>query len=151
MQDCASRAPKGSWKHAAGGLNEDWRGRPDTVCERLVAARSGRAAQPAPARPTASRELNYDVQEERNAELLRVSAAQAAACMREGSVAQLRQGIRDREAIQAWTAAVCGGPLFSFMTKQLGRPAAEVNAYVNALAGQALNAALRGPDAIIVR
>lgn len=111
-----------------------------------TAAQTAAAEPPGPAEPR----IEYDAQKARDRDIFLQLDGRTTQCMREGAVAQLRQGARERSQILEWTSHVCARPLFLFMTGQLHRPAKEVDAYLNALAGQALNAALRGTDSISV-
>lgn len=105
---------------------------------------------PKPARPTEP-QIEYDVQKARDRDTFLKLYAQTAACMREGSVAMLRQGLRDRGDIQAWTVQTCGRTLVYWLTDRLNMTEKQVSAMLTSMSEKALDAALRGPDAIIVR
>lgn len=113
---------------------------------------------PEPARPQRPRaqprdDIRYDVRRERNKAMFMQFYSQSAACMREGSSAQLQYGNRNSADIRAWTAQVCGGPLRAWLTSEKGEgmPEKQADRLIHSMTGKALDAALRGPDAYIVR
>lgn len=71
-------------------------------------------------------------------------------------MAGLRSGVRSRKELSEFVAGVCGHGLLPFLTGEeekmgWGRPEREARASISAMAYEAIDMALRGPDAIIVR
>ncbi len=84
-------------------------------------------------------DLQYDIQDQRNAATFDQLIWQTRSCMNEGARAMLVQGARDSSTIARFVQNACGGPLAGFMTQTLQRPNAEVTAFVQAMAYDELN------------
>lgn len=107
---------------------------------------------PAAERPQRPRgDIQYDPRAARDRDLFLTIYAQAAACMREGSVAMLRQGSRQSEDIRSFTGSACSRTLHGWLTDKEGMSERQADLFVDHMTGKALAAALRGPDSITVR
>jgi hypothetical protein len=78
--------------------------------------------------------------------------AQTASCMREASVAAMRYGRPvDRADVVRFTNDMCGEGLHGWLTREEHMTDKQASALLNAMGYKALDAAVRGPDAIIIR
>lgn len=100
--------------------------------------------------PKPQGDIQFDVQRARDRDTFLQLYAETAACMREGAVAMLRYGSRDSEAIKLWTTKTCGNPLNNWLMDKEHMSDRQAAIFLLAMAGKGLDAALRGPDAIIV-
>lgn len=107
--------------------------------------------QPKPQPKPHQGDIHFDVQRARDRDTFLQLYAQTAACMREGSVAMLRYGSRDSDDIKLWLVKTCGNPLYSWLTDKEHFSDRKAATFLLGLAGKGLDAALRGPDEIIVR
>ncbi len=84
-------------------------------------------------------DLQYDIQDQRNAATFKQLIWQTRSCMNEGAQAMLVQGARDSSTIATFVQNTCGNSLAGFMGQTLQRPTAEVGAFIQAMAYDELN------------
>lgn len=76
--------------------------------------------------------------------------ARTATCMRQATVAILRQGVREQFPIRSFVVGTCGGNLRVWLVTQDGYSQAEVETLLNHMAGRALEAATQPPSHIFI-
>ena len=84
-------------------------------------------------------DLKYDWLNAHQEAVFREWVVQARICMADGVRYQLNSGVRDSEKIVEWVMKPCGTHLENYLTKSVGRPAPEANAFVRSLAYDAIN------------
>jgi len=84
-------------------------------------------------------DLTYDWLAEQRKEALREWIFQTRACMASGTQSKLWEGMRDSEKIMDWVVNACGGHLGRVLTEGMGRPKAETDLFLRAMAQAELN------------
>lgn len=107
----------------------------------LLAASAAGAQEPA---------LRYDPRTAADKTTFVLLYARTSHCMRQASVAMLRQGVRQPETIRAFSVGTCGKTLRGWLVTRDGFTEAQAATTLDHMARRAIDAAQQPPDFIIL-